>query len=196
MCVKLFAVEGYGVTQSFIQFHKLLAQLKPNDIVLLGYEDHFDLRNVAAPSHLREIRNWDESHGWPEESVMLPKANLDDQGAIRISYVQQRCDENGGYGDRNDPAKDEMSRITAALINRIAETSSAPVYLLHLDGSKKNALFGLLSESVHRISALEEDFDYVSRDNILGFDAHPGPYWHYAISRKLIKTFALPNRQH
>jgi len=194
MCVKLFAVDGYGVTQSFIQFHKLLAQLKPNDIVLLGYEDHFDVRNVAAPSYLRQIRNWRGWRGVAPERVMLPKADLDDQGAIRISYVQENCDENGGYCDRNDPAKDEMSRITAALINRIAETSSAPVYLLHLDGSKKNALFGLLSESVHRISALEEDFDYVSKDDVLGFDAHPGPYWHYAISRKLIKT--LPSRQH
>jgi hypothetical protein len=51
-----------------------------------------------------------------------------------------------------------MSRITAALINGIAETSSAPVYLLHFDGSKKNPIFGRLSDTVRRISALEEDF--------------------------------------
>src|SRR5262249_50798654 len=39
LCVKLFAVGGYGMTQSFIQFHKLLDQIKPNDIVILGYAD-------------------------------------------------------------------------------------------------------------------------------------------------------------
>jgi hypothetical protein len=62
---------------------------------------------------------------------MLPKAALDAKGAIHITYVQRRCDENDGYCDRDDPTKDEMSRITAALINGIAETSGAPVYLLH-----------------------------------------------------------------
>ena len=106
---------------------------------------------------------------------MLPK-RFRRQGAIRISYVQQRCDENEGYCDRDDPTEETMSRITAALINGIAETSNAPVYLLHFQGNKKNPVFGLLSGSVRRISALEEDFDSMS----------------IAISRKLIETFALP----
>jgi hypothetical protein len=77
-------------------------------------------------------------------------------------------------------------------MNEIAKTSSAPVYLLHLSGSKKTPFLGLLSNSVHRISALPEDFDYVSMDTVMGFNPHPGPYWHYAISRKLIEAFALP----
>jgi hypothetical protein len=196
MCVKLFAVDGYGMTQSFIQFHKLVDRIKPNDIVILGYADYFDVRNVAAPSRLRLERDWHESHGLAEDSIMLPKADLDDLGAIHISYVQRRCDENGGYCDRNDPARDEMSRITTALINGIAETSSAPVYLLHFDGSKKNPIFGRLSDTVRRISALEEDFGYVLRDDVLGFDPHPGPYWHYAISRKLIEALAPPILPH
>ena len=189
MCVRLFAVGGYGMTQSFIQFHQLLNQIKPNDIVLLGYADYFDIRAVMAPSRLRETRDWFKSHGWPEEHVMVPKAALDSQGNIRITYVQQRCDENGGYCDQTDPPKDEMTCITAALINKIAETSSAPVYLLHFEGSKQNPIFRLLSSSVSKISAVKEDFDYLLRDNILGLDPHPGPYWHYAISRKLIDEF-------
>ena len=194
MCVKLFAVDGYGMTQSFIQFHTLVDRIKPSDIVILGYADYFDVRSVAAPSRLRDERDWNKANGLVQESFMLPKADFDDQGAIRISYVQQRCDDNGGYCDQNDPSKDEMTRITATLINQIARTSSAPVYLLHFDGSKKNPVFGLLSDSVRRISALKEDFDYVLKDDILGFDRHPGPYWHYAMSRKLIKTFPLLNR--
>ena len=192
MCVKLFAVGGYGMTQSYIQFHKLLDQIKRKDIVILGYADSFDVRNVVAPSQLRDHRDWHKARGLAVESFMLPKAALNGQGAINISYIQQRCDENGGYCDQSDPPRDEMSRISAALINGIAESSSAPVYLLHFSGSKKNPVFGLLSGSVRRISALKEDFDYFVRDHIVGFDHHPGPYWHYAISRKLIETFALP----
>jgi hypothetical protein len=195
MCIKLFAVNGYGLTQSFIKFHQLVGQIKSGDIIILGYEDYIGERNVVAPTWLRETRDWFKSHDLPEDSYMLPKAALDAQGKIRISYVQRRCDENGGYCDREDPTEDEMNRITAALINEIAKTSSAPVYLLHLWGSKNTPFLGLLSDSVHRISALPEDFDYVSMDSVMGFDPqHPGPYWHYAISRKLIETFTLPIR--
>jgi hypothetical protein len=190
MCVKLFAVEGYGMTQSFIQFYKLINQITPNDIVILGYADYVDTRTVVAPSRLREVRDWSKLFGNPVEHIMLPKAALDDQGAIHIAYVQQHCDENGGYCDQVDPPKYEMSHITALLINEIAETSSAPVYLLHFDGTRQNPIFGLLSGSVRKISALEEDSDDFIRDDVSGFDHHPGPYWHYAIGRKLIETFA------
>jgi hypothetical protein len=55
-------------------------------------------------------------------------------------------------------SEDEMSRITAAPINGIAQTSSAPVYLLHFWGTEKNPVFGLLNGSVRRISALGERF--------------------------------------
>jgi hypothetical protein len=36
------------------------------------------------------------------------------------------------------------------------------------------------------ISALHQDFGYFIRDDIAGFDGHPGPYWHYAIAQKII----------
>jgi hypothetical protein len=192
ICVKLFAVGGYGITQAFIQFQKLRNQIRPNDIVILGYEDSLDVRTVVAPSRLREVRDWFKRQGSPEERAMLPKAGLDDRGVIHITHVQQHCGENDGYCNQTDPSRDEMSRITAALINEIARKSSAPVYLLHCDGSKQNPIFGFLSESVRRISALKEDFDYSIKDDIMGFDNHPGPYWHYAISRKLIDTLAIP----
>jgi hypothetical protein len=186
VCVKLVAVDGYGMTQSFILVNKLRNEIKPNDVIILGYADFFDVRTVAAPSRLREEETWfKQEYGHLPDSVMLPKAAVDPQGAIRISYIQQRCDENGGYCNRSGPTQDEMTHVTAALINQIAEISDATVYLLHFDGGKYNPIFG---GSVRRISALGEDFDYSIRDDILGFDRHPGPYWHYAISRKLIEA--------
>jgi hypothetical protein len=188
LCVKLFAVDGYGMTQSFILFNKLRNQIKPNDIIILGYADFFDVRTVMAPSRLRETEIWFKNYERLPDSLMLPKAAVDPQGGIRISYIQQRCDENGGYCNRSDPTQAEMTHITAALINQIAEVSNAPVYLLHFYGEKDNPIFGLLSGSVRRISASEEDFDYTIRGNILDFGSHPGPYWHYAISRKLIEV--------
>ena len=52
LCVRLFAVGAYGMTQSFIQFHRLLDRIKPNDIVILGYDDVFDVRTVAIGTML------------------------------------------------------------------------------------------------------------------------------------------------
>ena len=188
ICVRLFAVGGYGMTQAFIQFHQLRSQIRPNDIVILGYGDYFGHRTAVVPSFLREISNWFKRRGIAEERVMRPSPVLDDRGAIHITYVQQRCDENDGYCNQADPSNDEITHLMAALINEIAEKSGAPVYLLHYEGSKENPIFGFLSSSVRRISALNEDFDYSIRDDIMGFDKHPGPFWHYAISRKLIEA--------
>jgi hypothetical protein len=193
LCVKLFAVEGYGVTQSFILFNKLRNQIKSSDIIILGYADFGLDRTMVAPSRLRYVEYWfKQKYGRLPDSVMLPSAALDAQGAAHISYIQQRCDENGGYCTKSDPTQDEMTRVTATLINQISEISDAPLYLLHFEGTKHNPIFALLSDSVRKISALPEDFDYLMTDDIMGFDDHPGPWWHYAISRKLIKTFALP----
>jgi hypothetical protein len=188
LCVKLYAGPGYGPTQSFIQFKKLQSQIRPSDLVVIGYGDDFDTRTVAAPSHLRQIDYWFKKwEGHQPDNRMLAKASLDKQGIVHISFVPQRCDGNGGYCSQPDLSKSEMSLITATLFNQIAETSRAPVYLLHFSGIKESPTIKLLNSSVAVISALTEDFDYFIKDDIEGFDSHPGPYWHYAISRKLIQ---------
>ena len=85
MCVRLFAVAGYGMTQSFIQFHKLLDQIKQDDLVILGYADYFDVRNVVALSRLGAVRDWRKSRGLAVESLMLPKADLDETTGRSVS---------------------------------------------------------------------------------------------------------------
>src|SRR5262245_20192731 len=119
---------------------------------------------------------------------MLPKATIDDDGAIRISYIQQRCSENEEYCKRDDPPRSEMRRVTAALVNYIAENTKAKTFLLHFAWRKKNPVLNLLDDSVTIVSALPEDFDYFISDDVAGFDQHPGPYWHYAISRIILES--------
>jgi hypothetical protein len=189
LCVRLFAVGGYGMTQAYIQFSKLRGQIKRSDVIVLGYADFFDVRTVVAPSRLREARDWHKIKQVTQSEMVLPKASLDNNGKIAITYVQQRCDENYGYCDQTDPPKIEMARTTAALINTIAKTTTASVYLLHYGNEdRENPLFGFLDKSVHIISALKGDFDFFVRDDIAGFDNHPGPYWHYAIASKLLQA--------
>jgi hypothetical protein len=97
---------------------------------------------------------------------------------------------NPSYCDQADPDASEMTRVSAALPKSIADHTQTSVVLLHFDGDPKNPVLGMLSSRVTRLSALPKDFDAVIRDDILGFDSHPGPFWHYAISRKLIQHFA------
>lgn len=186
--VRLFAVGGYGTTQAFILFNQLRDQIKPNDIIIIGYANFYDVRNVVAPSRLRAVEAWFQTRlGQPPDAVLLPKATIDDRGVIRISHVQQRCSENEGYCELNDPPMSEMNRVTAALVNYIAENTEAKIFLLHIEGAN-TPLFDLLDDSVIKVSARPEDFDYFIRDDVEGFDPHPGPYWHYAVSRKLLEA--------
>ena len=187
--VRLFAVEGYGMTQVFILFNRLRAQIKPNDIIILGYANFYDERNVVAPSWLREIETGSRwRQGRPPRRLMLPKATIDNKGAIQISHIQQRCSENREYCERDNPPRTEMARVTAALVNYIEENSEAKTFLLHFRGDKNNPVLELIDDSIIRVSALPGDFDYFIYDDIEGFDTHPGPYWHYAISRKLLEA--------
>jgi hypothetical protein len=127
----------------------------------------------------------------PPEEVLLPKATLTENGSIEISHVQQACSINRAYCEQGDPPKLEMAKVTAALVNYIAKNTAARIIFLHfdgLDGNPNNPVLKLLDSRIERVSALQSSFGYFIKDNIAGFDTHPGPYWHYAISRKLIEV--------
>lgn len=83
-----------------------------------------------------------------------------------------------------------MTDVTAALVNQIAARSPARVYLLHFAGSPGNPVRGKVSRKVEVIGAVRSEFDFVVQDGIIGFDGRPGPFWHYAISRKLLAGIA------
>ena len=51
--VKLVAVSGYGLVHNYLRFLQIKQSIRPNDIVIIGYADYYDVRNVAAPSRLR-----------------------------------------------------------------------------------------------------------------------------------------------
>jgi hypothetical protein len=191
--VNLLAREGYALSETLLQFKKIATRINERDIIILGYGDYYDKRNVVAPSWLREIESFFASrHVEVQFDLFLPKVSLNQDGSIRVSMVQQDCKHNRTYCDQKDPDNIEESAVTRAIINFIAANTDAKIYLLHFDGDSKNpALTGLLP-NVSLISALPGDFSYVIYDDVMGFDRHPGPYWHYAISRRLIETLRFP----
>jgi len=189
--VRLSALGGWALGQAVLNFDRLTG-VGPQDVVILGYAGYYDVRHVVAPSRLREIATWLNTIGQPIPPFRLPKAARVAEGAVTFSYLDQRCAMLGDYCRRPDPPASEMTAVTAALVNHIASRTPAKVYLLHFAGAPDEALYRQLDPKVGLIGALRGDFGSVVQDDIMGFDGHPGPYWHYAISRKLLESIAWP----
>ena len=187
--VRLSALGGWALGQAVLNFDRLTG-VGPQDIVILGYAGYYDVRHVVAPSRLREIATWLDAIGQPIPPFRLPKAQRDAEGSVTFSYLDQRCAALGDYCRQPDPPAAEMTAVTAALVNHIASKTAAKVYLLHFAGAPDQALYRQLDPKVGLIRALRGDFASVVQDDIMGFDGHPGPYWHYAISRKLLESIA------
>ncbi len=187
--VRLLALGGWSLTQAWLGFERL-KEIGPDDVVILGYADYFDVRHVVAPSRLREIQAWLERINQPVPPFRLPKATLAADGRLAFDYVDQRCAVLGAYCRRPDPSRQEMTDVTVALVDQIAARSPAKVYLLHFAGSPDNAVRRKVDPKVSVVGALQSEFDSVVQDDIIGFDGHPGPFWHYAVSRKLLASIA------
>jgi hypothetical protein len=196
--VRSFAVAGQGLSYAYLKFEQLKANIHPDDIIIIGYADFYDVRNVAAPSRLTEIMKhlmeYQKRHGnlanLPK-FAKLPKADIGDDGALSFSLIpEDYCRIVADYCRKADPPQSYMTMISAKLLNTIAAETNAKMYVLHIDGNKANPIFQMIDPKITRMSALllSEDLGYlaVARDTIQYFDGHPGPYWHYAISRKLI----------
>jgi hypothetical protein len=123
-----------------------------------------------------------------ERNFLLPRVSNVDANGIEISYVQENCRMNSSYCETEDPSDVEMTNVASAIINHIASNTEAKVYLLHFNGDTNNPIFEKISESVSVISVVPESFDTFVKDDIEGFDPHPGPYWHYAVSRRILEA--------
>jgi len=196
--VRLIAVPGYGLTNNLQRFSQIKKDIHQNDIVIIGYAEYYDLRNVSAPSRLKEVDEHYRSlfpKGAPRrQDEFMPKAELKDGGRLTISMFEQNCELLVDYCKQPDPPQSYMTAVSARLINEMGQSAAAQTILLHIDAghpylaSKSNPLFSAVDKNIKLVSALQEDFGYFMEDSVLHFDPHPGPYWHYAISRKLLSV--------
>jgi hypothetical protein len=193
--VKLFALGGYSLTQAYLRFEQIKDSLTADDVVILGYGDFYDLRHVMSPSYLQARRGWTKRMDKKNQgrNFSLPRVSGLDEGNIEISYVDQNCELNKVYCEGEDPSSSEKTRVTAALINYIANNTAAKVYLLHFNGNPENPALEMVAANTTLISVLPGDFDSFVKDDIEGFDPHPGPYWHHAVSRRILQ--ALPGTE-
>ena len=172
---RLLALGGYSLTQTWLTFDRLKKEIGPEDIVVLGYADYFNVRHVMAASRLLEIERWLERINQPIPPFQLPKASLARDNRLTIGYIDQRCAVLGDYCRRPDPSAQEMTAVTTALINRISAGSPAKVYLLHFAGSPDNPIRRQVVPKVQVIGALRSEFGSVVQDDIMGFDGPSRP---------------------
>jgi hypothetical protein len=62
------------------------------------------------------------------------------------------------------------------------------VYLLHFQGELRKSMTSQLDPRVKYILAGPETFDFKYRDDINGFNPHPGPFWNHAMFRRVTDT--------
>jgi hypothetical protein len=186
--VRLFALSGYGLGQAYRRVELLKNEIKSTDILVIGYADFYDQRSVAAPSWLKQRHQVQGEVVYFRPRGKALKADLTKSGEVRFSLIEEVCSKNAGYCDQPDPSQESMAKVSAALINGIARMTPAKVYVLYFQGRGNSRIFEELDEKIEVIRALPGDFNSFIQDNVEGFDTHPGPYWHYAIFRRLIEA--------
>jgi hypothetical protein len=191
--VHLHALSGYSWANALVTIERIKDRVRPGDIVILGYAWYYKERHVAAPARLRSIRNW-MATSFPETELSpkdrLVRARLDGGGRLVLDTIAMHCKFDPAYCSSAEPSPEEMDRVSIALLRSIAEKSRANVYLLHFFGPKDDPVLAGLPGNVELIEATPGDFSYVMRDDVMGFDDHGGPYWHYAMYSRLMPHIA------
>lgn len=191
--VQLHALAGYSWANALVTMQRLKDQVRPGDIVVLGYALYYKERHVAAPTRLRSIRDWMAST-FPEVELdpkdRVIRARLDTAGRLALDTIPMHCRFDPAYCAGPEPAADDVDRVSRELLKAIAATTAEKILLLHMFGAKDDPVLRAPPGNVEIVAATPQDFSYVMQDNIMGLDDHGGPYWHYAMFSKLKPVIA------
>ena len=183
----LYANPGHSLTNAHVNFQRLAPKIGREDVVILGYAYFYDERHVASPVRMKY---WGQPHSHKSQdpkSFKHLRARLIGDSLV-IDKIPLFCEYLGDYCNQPEPQQSYMDSVTARLINDIAKSTEAQVYLLHFQGNLRKEMTAMVDPRVRICLATPETFDYKYRDDINGFDRHPGPYWNHAIYRRLSDT--------
>ena len=184
----LYAMGGYSWSNAYINIMKIKENITADDIIVIGYAAFYKERHIPSPSRLKYLQDWiDDTHPTqplnPEIKVLHTQMNA--AGDITFDTIPAYCRFHKTYCEQNNPSNDYVDRLSKALLTLIAKQTKAKIFLLHFSGPSSDPVLSQLPPNIELISALPKDFDYKIQDDILGFDDHPGPYWHHAMYAKL-----------
>jgi hypothetical protein len=183
----LYANPGHSMSNAYLNFQRLASKIGPEDILILGYAQFYDVRHVAAPERMVW---WGEPHAHKSidpKSYRHVRVTLSGDSLV-FDRIPLFCSLMGDYCKQPGPGQGYMDTVTARLINGIAKGTRAQVYLLHFQGELRKEMTSQLDPGVGFILAGPETFDFKYRDDILGFNPHPGGFWNSAIYRRVADT--------
>jgi hypothetical protein len=176
-----YADNGYGNVHAYLQLQRELQNGRRPAIIVIVYGDYFNVRNVAAPSRLREFNH----NPTPFQSEPLafshPRASLD-SGKVNVQYVPLFSKSNDG----KDPGKDYQQAVTKAIVREIyamGRKEGASLVLAFIRGDDSDDVVAYCRDLGYAISDIRPDKVRKEWDDFLPFDVHPGPLAqdHYAI---------------
>jgi hypothetical protein len=192
--VQHFAMAGFGNTHNLIQFHKLKERVTDRDILIFGYGDYYNVRNVAAPSRFSRIVSYTKS-----KALAHPQAVLSD-GDLKIEFLPLDCSKVSGYCDEPEPRLSEMAEVTSAIFDEIVQSTGATVAVLFIRGEDDDPVISRLRDrGIAVIDVRSGNYEHFVRDNILNYDSHGGPVTHYTWYREVLGFMnslfrTMPNR--
>jgi hypothetical protein len=183
----LFANPGHSLSNAYLNMRNLASKIGPEDLLILGYAQFYDVRHVAAPERMIW---WGDAHAHKSQdpkSFKHVRVRLDGD-SLAFDKIPLFCNLMGDYCKQPNPRQGYMDTVTARIINGIASMTKAKVRLLHFQGPLRTEMTSQLDPRIEFIHASPESFDYKYRDDINGFNPHPGPYWNHAMFRRVSDT--------
>lgn len=170
---------GYGNIHAYLQIKKELEKAKDSPaIIVIVYGDYFNVRNVAAPSRLKEYRYNDASWENIDPSKWShPKAVLN-HGKLEIEYVPLFWKFNKPSGDK-DPSKEYQRDVTKEILREIygmAEKSGSKLILAFIVGDNSDEVVAFCRKMGYFISDIRPKAERNEWDSFGPFNGHPGPW--------------------
>ena len=178
-----FADNGYGNIHAYLKLKKEIDLKSPPRFIVIVYGDYFNIRNVAAPSRLKEYNLYNTL--WRDDLLLFthPRANIIDN-ELKIDYVQLSKHKIKNIQE-SDPEKTYQREVTKKILREISLISSknnVKIILAFISGDDNDSVVEYAMELGYKICDIRASKKYNEHDNFKPYDAHPGPLAqnHYA----------------
>jgi hypothetical protein len=192
------AQNGYGNTQSVIQYQMIEKNLRDDDILILAYGDYFLVRNYGTPSWIKSIivpqtgpgvlveQDIDKQLTGPGVlgEVRYAVARIAANGVLTIDYIKLNCAENAGYCDEKEPANSLMVESTKSILNFFSKVKKK-VMLAFISGDDDDPVIKYAREIGLPIADIRLDKSQPEWNDFYPFDGHPAQIAQYNYFRKL-----------
>ena len=176
-----YATPGAGNTHALLKLRELDDKsAKGISNIILFYGSYYNVRNIAAPSRMRDFQLRDSGS---DAKPFHPKAILN-KGKVKI--IEQPFDSTSQEGV--DPSITEQAETTFAILKEasdIARNLGARLTIAHHEGPDDDIVIDSLKADNFEVIDIRPSRDKLEFDTFEPLDLHPGPKTQNSYARKL-----------